>query len=336
MRFLAALVASTLTINGAYSTPTAQYLDLPLTNTNGELKGGVNPALPYDQATLQQALAAARSAQLPPARYQALLWQYWIVNATTDAGISLQDWDPQRTAQQNRGVVFSVYNYYTKLYLAHPEQLRWMAFANMAGSAFAAGMLDLGLLPGGGWYASMLMAMQKHIFMDIATMHVAYINGGMAAVEEMRDAGLIDAETTAAWANPPGAVLRFSYREQNLVIPLQWNRVREHAPPWGEFITYGMTIAGPMPVPGAKTPAEYKKLWCGPLPAFNYADQQDRWDFLSHDTVPAYLRLDPSTVRGIVSESFDGRVDEYRTAHRLIDIVLAQFKATGCSLNGHK
>ncbi|KAJ6779357.1 hypothetical protein PWT90_04022 [Aphanocladium album] len=330
MRAVAALLVATLSVSVVALTPTLQYIDLPLTNGNGESKGGVNPALPYDQSALQQALDSARAAQLPPSRYKALLWQHWIVNATQDANISLQDWDPWRTAKQNKDVVFAVYDYYTKLYLAHPEQLRWMAFANMAGSAFAAGMLDLGGLPGGAWFASMLMAMQKHIFMDIATMHVAYIYGGMSAVEEMRDAGLIDAETTAAWADPPNGVLRFSYREQNLVIPEQWNRVRSHLAPLGEFITYGMTIAGPMPVPGAKTPAEYKKLLCGPLPAFNYADQQARWDFLAHDTVPSYLRLDPANVRSIVAASFDDRVDEYRTAHRLVDIVIAQFKATGC------
>ncbi|OAA56502.1 Tat pathway signal sequence domain protein [Cordyceps fumosorosea ARSEF 2679] len=330
MRIVAAVLAAALGISAAVSTPHLQYIDLPLANANGESKGGVNPELPYDSFVLEQALSSARAVQLSPARYKALLWQHWIVNATSEANISLKEWDPWRTAKQNQAVVFGVYEYYAKLYLAHPEQLRWMAFANMAGSAFAAGMLDLGGLPGGGWFASMLMAMQKHIFMDIATMHVAYINGGMAAVEEMRDAGLIDPETAAAWANPPGAVLRFSYREQNLVIPEQWNRVRSHAAPLGEIITYGMTITGPMPVPGAKTPAEYKKLLCGPLPAFNYADQSARWDLLANDTVPAYLRLEPPTVKSIVGESFAERVDQYRTAHRLVDVVLAQLKAIGC------
>lgn len=328
MRLQLLLQALFLSLCAAAATPS--YLDLPLTNANGEQIGGVNPSLPYDKATLKQALDNARIAQVPPTRYQALLWQYWIVVATEDAGISLRDWDTQRTAAQNQDVVFAVYDYYSRLYLEHPDVLRWMAFANMAGSAFAAGMLDLGELPGGRWYASLLMAMQKHIFMDIATMHVAYIDGGIAAVEEMRDAGLIDADTTAAWADPPNAVLRFSYREQNIVIPRQWDRLRGHLPPLGEFITYGMTIAGPMPVPGGKTPAEYKRLLCGPLPAFNYADQTARWDFLSHDTVPAYLRLSPATVQGIVGQSFADRVDGYRTAHRLVDIILAQFKATGC------
>lgn len=304
-----------------------------MTNANGELRGGVNPSLPYDKVILEQALSAARSDQIPPPRYQALLRQYWAVYACEDAGISLRDWDPQRTVKQNQGVIFAVYEYYAKLYLAHPE-LRWMAFANMAGSVFAAGMLDLGSLPSADWYASMVMTMQKHIFMDIATMHVAYINGGIAAVREMRDAGLVDAETTASWEDPPSAVLQFMFREQNLVITDQFNRFRAHFP-WGEFVSYGMTIACQMPVPGAKTPTEYKPLQGGPLPAFNYADQKARWDFLSRDTVPAYLRLDPEAVRAIVAKSFAERVDGYRTAHRLVDIILAQLKATGCGILSH-
>lgn len=323
-------VLSLLLAGVVYATPAANYLDLPVTNANGEEIGGVNPALPYDRLALEQSLTAARNTGVQPTRYQALLSQYWIVVACEGANISLKNWDPNRTAKQNRDVVFAVYNYYSKLYLEHPVELRWMAFANMAGSAFAAGMLDLDSLPGGNWYASMLMAMQKHIFMDIATMHVAYINGGIAAVRELRDAGLVDNETAAAWANPSQGVLQFSSREQNLVIARQFDKLRHHSTPLGEFITYGMTVAGPMPVPGAKTPTEYKKLGCGPFPAFNYADQTARWDFLSHDTVPAYLRLDPATVKSIVGSSFDQRVDKYRTAHRLVDIILTFFKDFSC------
>ncbi len=33
-----------------------------------------------------------------------------------------------------RLIVFGVYDWYTRLYLAHPEQLRWMPFANMGGT----------------------------------------------------------------------------------------------------------------------------------------------------------------------------------------------------------
>ncbi|KID93612.1 Tat pathway signal sequence domain protein, partial [Metarhizium majus ARSEF 297] len=330
MRIL--LILAGLVLGVLAATTPLNFLDLPMLNADGEQRGGVNPSLPHDKMVLEQALTAARSAHVPPLRYQALLRQYWLVRATDEAGISLRDWDTQRTAKQNRDVIFAVYNYYARLYLEHPE-LRWMAFANIAGSAFAAGMLDLDSLPD-GWYASILMSMQKHIFMDIGTMHVAYVHGGLEAVQEMQKAGLVDAETTAAWANPPSGVLQFSNREQNIVIAGQFARFRAHQP-LGELVTYGMTVVGPMPVPGAKTPAEYEPLLCGPLPAFNYADQRARWDYLSNDTVPAYLRLDPVTVRAIVSRPLANRVDDFRTAHRLVDIIFAQLKATRCGLLLH-
>lgn len=44
----------------------------------------------------------------------------------------------------------------------------------------------------------MLMAMQKHIFMDTATMHLVYINSHLAAIEEIVDVGLIDTNTASA------------------------------------------------------------------------------------------------------------------------------------------
>ena len=106
-------------------------------------------------------------------------------------------------------------------------------------------MLDLGSVPELRWFSSMLMSMQKHIFMDLGAMHAAYLDGGIKAVEEMRDAGIIDADTTAAWADPAQAVFEFSSREQNLVIADQFDRMRSRLLPPGEVITYAITMAGP-------------------------------------------------------------------------------------------
>lgn len=297
------------------------YLDLPLVNGNGEERGGVHPDLPYDRAALEQALAEYREEGFAPARYKALLWQYWIVRAADDAGVRLADWDPGRGADANRSVIFAVYDFYAKLYLAHPESLRWMGFANIGAPAFAAGMLDLGTVPELRWFSSMLMSMQKHIFMDLGAMHAAYLHGGIAAVEEMREAGIIDPATTAAWADPARAVYAFSFREQNLVIADQFDRMRARLLPPGEVVTYAITVAGPMPVPGGKTPAQYRPLLGTPLPAFNYADRVARWDFLGNDTVPAYERLSPERVRAIVERPFADRVAEYRARARLLDLV---------------
>jgi hypothetical protein len=322
MRVLMVVAVLVLTSMGATKADTVDYLDLPLSNGNGEQRGGVHPELPYDSAALQAALNRHRAKGIPPTRFKALLWQYWIVRAAEEAGVKLADWDPQRSAEANRATIFAVYDFYARLYLNNPDTLRWMGFANIGAPAFAAGMLDLGMLPEFRFFSSMLMSMQKHIFMDLGAMHAAYLHGGIKAVEEMRDAGIIDAGTTAAWADPAQAVLEFSSREQNLVIPDQFDRMRARLLPPGEIITYAITVAGPMPVPGGRTPAQYRPLFGGPLPAFNYADRTARWDFLSHDTVPAYERLPKATVQKIVQRPFADRVAEYRATARLLDLIL--------------
>lgn len=322
MRVLMVVAALVLTSMGATKADTVDYLDLPLSNGNGEERGGVHPDLPYDRAVLEAALNRHRTKGVPPTRFKALLWQYWIVRAAEDAGVRLSEWDPQRSAEANRATIFAVYDFYAKLYVQNPDSLRWMGFANIGAPAFAAGMLDLGTLPELRWFSSMLMSMQKHIFMDLGAMHAAYLHGGIKAVEEMHDAGIIDAGTTAAWADPAQAVLEFSSREQNLVIAEQFNRMRARLLPPGEVVTYAITVAGPMPVPGGKTPAQYRPLFGGPLPAFNYADREARWDFLSHDTVPAYERLSRDTVHRIVQRPFADRVAEYRATARLLDLII--------------
>jgi hypothetical protein len=322
MRVLMVVAALVLTSMGATKADTVDYLDLPLSNGNGEQRGGVHPDLPYEPAVLEAALNRHRTDGIPPTRFKALLWQYWIVRAAEDAGVKLAEWDPQRPAEANRATIFAVYDFYARLYLTNPDTLRWMGFANIGAPAFAAGMLDLGTLPEFRYFASMLMSMQKHIFMDLGAMHAAYLHGGVKAVEEMRAAGIIDQETTAAWADPAQAVMEFSSREQNLVIPEQFDRMRSRLLPPGEIVTYAITVAGPMPVPGGKTPAQYRPLFGGPLPAFNYADRVARWDFLSHDTVPAYERMTKAAVHKIVQRPFADRVAEYRATARLLDLIM--------------
>lgn len=327
MRVLMVVAALVLGSMGATKADTVDYLDLPLVNGNGEQRGGVHPDLPSDRAAIEQALAGYRAKGIAPARFRALLWQYWIVRAAEDAGVNLSEWDPQRSADSNRAVIFAVYDFYAKLYLTHPDTLRWMGFANIGAPAFAAGMLDLGTVPELRWFSSMLMSMQKHIFMDLGAMHAAYLHGGVEAVEELRDAGIIDADTTAAWADPAQAVMEFSSREQNLVIADQFDRMRARFLPPGEMVTYAITVAGPMPVPGGRTPAQYRPLFGGPLPAFNYADRVARWDFLSNDTVPAYERLSRDAVHRIVQRPFAERVADYRATGRLLDLL--PFRSSG-------
>src|SRR5690606_20764683 len=72
------------------------YLDLPLVNRKADQgPGGVNPALPYDAGRLRALLDEARGQGIAPRRYAALLYQYWLVEATNSAGIDLASWNPR-------------------------------------------------------------------------------------------------------------------------------------------------------------------------------------------------------------------------------------------------
>jgi len=356
--------------------PVGKYLDLPLTNSEGELRGGVNPNLPTDLATLERALAFVRAKHISPARYAALLWQYWLVRSTIDAGIDLTSWAPTRGPEANKGTIFSVYTFYGKLFLTHPE-LQWAGMANMAGPSIAAGFFDLDAIPDVAallaqkidtlppevraelpreltdlarygatlspvdlqWFAAKLVAMQKHIFMDQASMHEAYLTGGITAIAEMHAAGLIDDSAVAAWqAIATGrseliqeANTHLLSREQNQIIATQWNQMRHHHGPIGGMVTYAITLIGSVSIPGAKTPAQYSPLTISthhttpdlvlttPLPSFNIADKTDRWTYITHDTLPAYQRIlhdYPTTAQQIIASPIKDRVAHERLGAR--------------------
>ncbi|MFD7713818.1 hypothetical protein [Streptomyces sp. NPDC059786] len=361
--------------------PVRRCLDLPLVNGDGERAGGVHPALPTDAGTLRAALDAVRAAHVAPSRYRALLWQYWLVRAADDAGIELTGWAPDRGVEANRRTVVAVYAYYGALFLRHPE-LRWAGMANLAGPSFAAGFMDLDMVPdlarllAGriaaqppeardrlptevrdlardgtgltdlelGWFAARLLAMQKHIFMDQAAMHAAYLYGGTAATDEMRSAGLIDAAAAASWHGIAGhrpqdvdaANTQLLSREQNQIIAGQWDRMRARLGPVGGLVTYAITLAGSVSVPGARTPAQYAPLTVAtepgvtsvrlitPLPAFNIADRARRWQYITGDTLPAYRRLlreRPAWTRTVVGSSLEDRIARERLAARWPELV---------------
>jgi hypothetical protein len=361
-------------------------IDLALTNADGERNGGINPDLPLDQATLKRLLDAARAAGLDPRRYAALLAQYWLVKAADDAGIDLAHWDPSAGVDGNMDNILSVYTLYGKLFLDHPE-LQWAGMANMVGPSFAGGFMDLdsmkdfarqladkiNSLPGpvrdalprdlldlaaiGGnlsadelqYFETKFLAMQKHIFIDQASMHEAYLAGGGAAIGEMRAAGLIDGNAQTAWqeiaSGDPAQVqdgnTRLLNREQNQIIDKQYNDMYQHDGPVGAVVTYGMTVAGSASIPGTRTPGEYSPLSVGgdvtlpgplpfthetvgvhvstPLPDFNIADKDARWDYISHDTLPAYQQFvhdHPDQARAMIASSLSDRIAQQRLSQR--------------------
>lgn len=124
------------------------YLDLPLANRNAAAgPGGVDPELPYDVAQLRSALDEARGRDIAPTRYAALLYQYWLVDATNKAGIDLRSWDPRAGVAANRNNLIESYRYYEDLQLAHRE-LQWAGMGGQVGADFGGGLVDFELLGG--------------------------------------------------------------------------------------------------------------------------------------------------------------------------------------------
>uniref|UniRef100_UPI002453DC6F hypothetical protein n=1 Tax=Nocardia cyriacigeorgica TaxID=135487 RepID=UPI002453DC6F len=81
------------------------------------------------------------------------------------------------------------------------------------------------------WYQIRLMTMQKHIFVDLVPMHEAYLAEGLAGIEEMHRAGILDDGLRAAWhsvaagtrAGFVDALIRMTDREQNHIVADQWD-----------------------------------------------------------------------------------------------------------------
>lgn len=135
-------VAGPAGANGAVD----RYLDLPLVNRDASHgPGGVHPDLPYDAAELRALLGEARSRGIAPTRYAALLFQYWLVDATNKAGIDLRSWDPRTGVQANRDNLIRSYRYYEDLQLAHRE-LQWAGMGGQVGADFGGGLLDFELM----------------------------------------------------------------------------------------------------------------------------------------------------------------------------------------------
>src|SRR5699024_12219844 len=90
--------AASATVGGS---PAAS--DVPFTapeviedNPHGEHSGGFASALPTDSATLRTALERARASGAPPHAYGTVTRQYWLAVGAENAGIDLEQWDPER------------------------------------------------------------------------------------------------------------------------------------------------------------------------------------------------------------------------------------------------
>lgn len=189
------------------------------------------------------------------------------------------------------------------------------------------------------WYQTRLMIMQKHIFIDLVPQHEAYLAEGMAGIEELYAAGLIDAGMRTAWTGIDGgtaagrvdALLRMTDREQNHIVPDQWDQTALGRGGLGRVLTYVTTVAGKPAVPGTRAPGVYAPATVRagglglriPLPDFNWADRDSRWAYLTADLVPRHLDLtaDPARAVSVYTDPFPGKLARGRILARLPELI---------------
>ena len=294
------------------------------------------------------------------------LREAWFRRALDSAGIERRSWRPGRGVGENRRTVEAVYGYYGRLFIEHPY-LQWAGLAAMIGPAFYAGFRDLGVLPDAvrgaviaalgrasrrlaghaagdlGFYETTFLAMQKKIFEDQAVMHEAYLAGGVAQIEELYQARIIDTATLQAWrqidagrrdpaADPVADGNRtLLFREQHDIIDRYYARMFAYRWPLGRTFTYLLTLAGTPSVPRAQSFPQRYPLRIGarlppiaistrtPLADGNIAVFADRWKLIDADTLPAYLafiRDHPGQARALVATPLSRRVTGYRLLAR--------------------
>ena len=297
----------------------------------------------------------------------------WFDRALLRAGIEHESWRPGRGVDENRRVVEAVYSYYGELFLAQPYLL-WAGMASMIGPAFYAGFRDLGLAPDAvrtavlavfgrasrrlarraagdlGFYETTFLTMQKKIFEDQATMHEAYLAGGLPQVEEFYRARIIDLATLAAWqqidagrrGGDQAAVAEGNrtllFREQHDIIDRFYVQMLGHGGLEGSAFTYLLTLVGAPSVPGAHSyPERYPLTFASRLPRGeisartpladgNIAVFANRWQLIEDDTLPHYVALirdDPEQARALVATPVRVRMARYRLLARAPALTVA-------------
>ncbi len=226
---------------------------------------------------------------------------FYEAEAFAAAGIDRDSWNPELGLDANRGNVEAVYEYYADLYRSDPDVFWWAGMAAVIGPSFMGGFSDLEMfadvlgdigavadqleplgVPTHGiaqlsemsadglegelrWYQSRLLRMQREIFLDMATAHEAYRDGGLAAIELLyeHDDYLFGTKTIEAWHQidegaRTGNVEHIAtgnatllLREQKFVIDDDYAEMRGR-PLTGDAMTYAMTAFGAPSIPGAR------------------------------------------------------------------------------------
>ncbi|MFC9896313.1 hypothetical protein ACFVMC_21705 [Nocardia sp. NPDC127579] len=194
-----------------------------------------------------------------------------------------------------------------------------------------------------GWYQTRLMIMQKHIFTDLVPMHEAYIAAGMAGIDEMLTAGVIDDNIHTAWRSIDGgtregyvdALVRMTDREQNYIVADQWDATAAGRGVMGRVLTYLSTVAGKPAIPGVLAPGNFRPAVVSaevagrrlslrtPLPAFNWADRADRWTYIMGDLNPRHIDLEsnPVLAASVLGEPFWNKLARGRAIARIPELI---------------
>ena len=194
------------------------------------------------------------------------------------------------------------------------------------------------------WYLHRLLIMQRNIFMDMVPMHEAYAAEGLAAVNELAASGAYDDYGLEAWqmldeSTPESrseALMRMASREQNQIIADQWDLTAAGRGDLGRVLTYITTVGGAPDVPGAKALGEFRPLSVRgdvngqptvlhtPLPGFNWADREPRWDYIEQDLVPAFrslVRDRPAEVPRYLGVQFRPQAEQNRILVRMPEFI---------------
>ncbi|MEU0505753.1 hypothetical protein [Nocardia sp. NPDC005998] len=193
------------------------------------------------------------------------------------------------------------------------------------------------------WYQTRLMIMQKHIFTDLVPMHEAYAALGMAGIDEMYAAGVIDADIRTAWRSIDShtqsgnidALIRMTDREQNRVIADQWDLTSAGRGTMGRVLTYVSTVAGKPAVPGVRAPGVFAPTTVSadiagrtvslrtPLPDFNWADRDTRWTYIMGDLAPRHIDMESNRpfAEVVLGESFWNKLAHGRMIARIPELI---------------
>jgi hypothetical protein len=289
----------------------------------------------------------------PPPLTPHELKEKWLNAALERAGIDRSRWRPADGVDANRSTIEAVYRYYGALCVEHPE-LQWAGMASLIGPAFYAGFMDVALLRltgGDVFYETAFLTMQKKIFEDQATMHEAFLAGGVEAIAELHHAHIVDSATLEAWRQIAAGRLEdgnrtLLLREQRDIIDRFYVQMLDRRQPAGSVFTYLMTLAGAPSVPGGRGYPERYPLTLGlgrirlrtPLANGNIAIFANRWQLIEDDTLPAYRAFAHGrlggTPRPSVPRARPRGADPARRGHALGDRRGAAGQAVGRRADG--